>query len=118
MAMICSSLNRLLRTTPPLGPGRAILNGRSLTYPGLISGGQVRMPQEPSAPAAGLRCELQLGREDALTADSQSHFHFLLFSERNGLKVYDEWNMWGYFARTFDLTVAGTNNYQVTRRDR
>lgn len=30
--MICSSLNRLLRTTLPLGPGRAILIGEvSLT---------------------------------------------------------------------------------------
>jgi hypothetical protein len=39
--MICSSLNRLLRTTPPPGPGRAILNGRSHISTGLISGGQV-----------------------------------------------------------------------------
>jgi hypothetical protein len=75
-------------------------------------------PSSTDKPAAALRCELQLSRGDTLTTDSQSHFHFLLFSERNGLKVYDEWNMWGYFARTFDLTVAGTKNYQVTRRDR
>jgi hypothetical protein len=34
-------LNRLLRTTPPPGPGRAILNGRSHISTGLISGGQV-----------------------------------------------------------------------------
>jgi hypothetical protein len=26
--------------------------------------------------------------------------------------------MWGYFSRTFDLTVSGTKNYQVTRRER
>ena len=39
--MICSSLNRLLRTTPPPGPGRAILNERSHISSGLISGGQV-----------------------------------------------------------------------------
>ena len=30
--MICSSLKRLLRTTPPLGPERAILNGE-VTFP-------------------------------------------------------------------------------------
>ncbi len=41
--MICSSLNRLLRTTPPPGPGRAILNGRSHISTGLISGGQVTL---------------------------------------------------------------------------
>ena len=73
--------------------------------------------QTVDKPAEGLRCELQLSRGDTLS-DSQSHFHFLLLSERDGLKVYDEWNMWGYFARTFNLTVGGTKNYQVTRRDR
>jgi len=30
--MICSSLKRLLRTTPPLGPERAIVNGE-VTFP-------------------------------------------------------------------------------------
>lgn len=30
--MICSSLKRLLRTTPPLGPKRAIVNGE-VTFP-------------------------------------------------------------------------------------
>jgi len=39
--MICSSLNRLSRTTPPPGPRRAILNGESHISTGLISGGQV-----------------------------------------------------------------------------
>jgi hypothetical protein len=73
--------------------------------------------QTVDKPAEGLRCELRLNHE-VLTTDSQSHLHFLLFSERDGLKVYDEWNMWGYFTRTFDLAVSGTKNYQVTRRDR
>ena len=40
--MVCASLNRLWRTTPPFGPGRAILNGRNHISGGLISGGQVR----------------------------------------------------------------------------
>jgi hypothetical protein len=34
-----ASLNRLLRTTPPPGPGRAMLNGRSHISTRLISGG-------------------------------------------------------------------------------
>ena len=38
--MICSSLKRLLRTTPPLGPERAILNGE-VTFPlDYFSGGR------------------------------------------------------------------------------
>ena len=73
--------------------------------------------QTAEKPAEGLRCELRLNQE-VLTTHSQDHLHFLLFSEQDGLKVYDEWNLWGYFARTFDLTVSGTKNYQVTRRDR
>ena len=73
--------------------------------------------QTADKPAAGLRCELQLDHE-ALTTHPQNHLHFLLLSERDGLKVYDQWNRWGYFARSFDLTVAGPKNYQVTRRDR
>jgi len=73
--------------------------------------------QTADKPAAGLHCELQLNYE-VLTTHPQSHLHFLLFSEQDGLKVYEDWNMWGYFARTFDLTVSGTKNYQVTRRER
>lgn len=73
--------------------------------------------QTADKPAAGLRCELQLSKE-VLTTHAQSHLHFLLFSERDGLKVYDEWNSWGYFARTFDVSVSETQNYQLTRRDR
>src|SRR4029077_674634 len=42
MAMICSSLKRLLRTTPPLGPERAIVNGE-VTFPlDYFSGGRSR----------------------------------------------------------------------------
>lgn len=67
--------------------------------------------------AADLRCELQLDHE-LLTTRPQNHLHFLLLSQRDGLRVYDQWNMWGYFARAFDLTVAGTKTYHVTRRDR
>jgi hypothetical protein len=39
-AMICSSLNRLFRTTPPFDPGR-VTKWRSHIFDGLISGGQV-----------------------------------------------------------------------------
>jgi hypothetical protein len=73
--------------------------------------------QTADKPAAGLHCELQLNSE-VLTTHPQSHLHFLLFSEQDGLKVYEDWNMWGYFARTFDLTVSENRNYQVTRRER
>ena len=73
--------------------------------------------QTTDKPAAGLRCELQLNHE-VLTTHPGNHLHFLLLSEQDGLKVYEDWNMWGYFARTFDLTVSGTKHYQVTRRDR
>ncbi len=43
MPIICSSLNRLLLTTPPPGPGRAILNGRSHISYGLFPGEQVKV---------------------------------------------------------------------------
>jgi hypothetical protein len=72
--------------------------------------------QTANKPAEGLRCELRMNQE-VLTTHPQSHLHFLLFSERDGLKVYDERNSWGYFARTFDLTVSASKNYQLTRRD-
>src|ERR1700693_3499467 len=40
MAMICSSLKRLLRTTPPLGPERAIVNGEVTFLLDYFSGGR------------------------------------------------------------------------------
>jgi len=40
-AMICSSLNRLLRTTPPPTLERVILNWRSHISNGLVSGGHI-----------------------------------------------------------------------------
>ncbi len=75
------------------------------------------LAQTADKPVEGLRCELRLNNE-VLTTHPRSHLHFLLFSDRDGMKVYDEWNSWGYFARMFDLAVSGSNNYQVTRRER
>ena len=44
-------------------------------------------------PADSLRCELRPNQQ-VLTTDPHSHLHFLLFSERDGLKVYEDWNYW------------------------
>ena len=68
--------------------------------------------------AGGLRCELQpTSTQQLLATEPQSHLHFLLFSERDGLKVYADWNWWGYYARTFVLTDSASQNYEVTRRN-
>jgi hypothetical protein len=32
-----------------------------------------------------------------------AHIHFLLFSGQDGLKVYQEMNSWGYYARSFSV---------------
>jgi hypothetical protein len=44
------------------------------------------------------------------------HFHFLLFSDSDGLKVYKDWNSWGYYARSFTGTDAASRSYSLTLR--
>jgi len=56
---------------------------------------------------ASLHCELR-GNDEKGSQNSQISFmdftnnmHFLLFSNQDGLKVYREWNSWGYDSRFF-----------------
>ena len=65
-----------------------------------------------------LRCELRGNETRAidLSANPASHFHFLLFSSEEGVKIYQEWNSWGYYARSFVATDSNSNTYQISRR--
>lgn len=79
-----------------------------------------RTPRTTPPPAEPLRCELQTEDRrggDILDPKLRNHLHFILFSDRDGLRVFSEWNMWGYFARTFTLTDSNSNQYRVTSRD-
>lgn len=64
-----------------------------------------------------LRCELQTDNADTLSASPRSHLHFILLSGRDDIRVFANWNSWGYFARTFTLTDSSPNKYRVTARD-
>jgi hypothetical protein len=71
-------------------------------------------PEELVSP---LRCELrapQLGGWWSLT--SRHHLHFLLFWHKSGLKVYQGWNSWGYYARSFVGTDAGGRKHELAAR--
>jgi hypothetical protein len=76
---------------------------------------QATPPPEP------LRCELQTPDTPGagiLDPNLSNHLHFILFSSQVGLRVFSEWNAWGFYARTFTLTDSHANQYQVTSRDR
>jgi hypothetical protein len=80
---------------------------------------QIQTPRQTAEPFAGLRCELQHQAEfaDTLSARPWSHFHFILFSGRDGLRVFADWNSWGYFARSFTLTDSHSNQFHVAARN-
>jgi hypothetical protein len=64
-----------------------------------------------------LRCELR-GNENKpiqFSKDLPGWMHFILFSQQNGLRVFQEWNSWGYYARSFVATEQG-KSYRIARR--
>jgi hypothetical protein len=66
-----------------------------------------------------LRCELR-GNDNGFmyfSAHSPNHLHFILFSDADDLKVFQEWNSWGYYARTFLATDAASKTYEFSRRE-
>jgi hypothetical protein len=67
-----------------------------------------------------LRCELRSSEHDGVyfSPDWPNHLHFLLFSNRSGLKVYQDWNSWGYYARTFKVKDEHSKTYEIARRER
>ena len=64
-----------------------------------------------------LRCELQATNADTLSVKPWSHINFILLSGHDGLRVFTDWNSWGYFARSFTLTDSDSNKHLVTARD-
>jgi hypothetical protein len=82
---------------------------------------QAQSPKQEVQSSDNLRCELQHQQSettDMLFALPWSHMHFILFSGRDGLRAFEDWNSWGYFARSFTLTDSNSTKYEVTARDR
>ncbi len=75
---------------------------------------------EASVQLAELRVELRPSEDGVLLFSPQirHHLHFLLFSNQAGLKVYEDWNSWGYFAPSFKAEDENCRTYDITRRDR
>lgn len=65
-----------------------------------------------------LRCELRANDHGGIRfSTDRSHLHFILFSDVAGLKVYEEWNSWGYYARSFLATDPESKTYRIARRE-
>ena len=75
---------------------------------------------EESAQLREVRVELRPSEDGVLLFSPQirHHLHFLLFSNRAGLKVYEDWNSWGYFAPSFKAEDGNCRTYDITRRER
>jgi len=66
-----------------------------------------------------LRCEVRSSEKDQLfSPTSPYHLHFLLFWQTSGVKVYEDWNSWGYGARLFVAKDAKGRTYELERRRR
>jgi hypothetical protein len=66
-----------------------------------------------------LRCELRPSDHGGMwfSPERRSHLHFLLLSNHTGLKVYEDWNSWGYYARSFRVIDEHSKTYEITRRE-
>jgi hypothetical protein len=75
---------------------------------------------EASPPLPELRVELKPSEDGVLlfSPKLRHHLHFLLFSNKAGLKVYEDWNSWGYFAPSFKAEDETCKTYNITRRER
>ncbi len=76
--MICSSLKRLLRTTPPLGPERAIVNGE-VTFPlDYFSGGRSMSIDKFETDFRGIRWGIASARQgELILPDTFGRFSFV-----------------------------------------
>ena len=74
------------------------------------------LPQ--SVGAGDLTCTLQLNSYpySDLTTDARSHLHFVLLSKRDGIDIYEDWNEWGYFTRSFTAMDSQSRHFEITRR--
>ena len=78
--------------------------------------------QEHKAAATGifnspLRCELRRPAEGGWwSPTSRHHLHFLLFWQTSAVKVYQDWNSWGYYARSFVGGDVKGQTYEVAAR--
>jgi hypothetical protein len=63
-------------------------------------------------------CTLQLNSAPyrQLTTDPRSHLHFVLLSKRDGSNIFEDWNSWGYFTRSFTATDSQSRHFEITRR--
>ena len=75
---------------------------------------------EVSAQLPELRVELRPSEDGVLLFSPRirHHLHFLLFSNQAGLRVYEDWNSWGYFAPSFKAEDGNCKTYDITRRER
>jgi hypothetical protein len=75
---------------------------------------------ETSLQSPELRVELRPSEDGVLLFSPaiRHHLHFLLFSNQPGLKVYEDWNSWGYFAPSFKAQDGNCRTYDITRRER
>ena len=68
---------------------------------------------------SSLRCELRSSVKNVLLSpSSRHHLHFLLFWQMSGVKVYEDWNSWGYGARSFVGGDVKGHNYELWPRRR
>jgi hypothetical protein len=75
--------------------------------------------QDMSMTKSALRCELRGNENGNIYFGEYMHnMHFLLFSGQDGLKVYQEWNSWGYYARSFSAVDQDgpSKKYEIQRR--
>jgi hypothetical protein len=68
--------------------------------------------------AGDLICTLQSNSYpySDLTTGRRSHLHFILLSNRDGINIYEDWNSWGYFTRSFIATDSQSRHFEITRR--
>jgi hypothetical protein len=57
----------------------------------------------PNAARDSLRCEIRGNENGNIVFDEAGpgNLHFILSSSQEGLKVFQEWNSWGFYARSF-----------------
>src|ERR1039457_6484876 len=70
--------------------------------------------------STGPKCELR-GNDNGniyLGEFRPNNFHFILTSDKNGLKVFQEWCSWGYYARWFEAVDEEDphRRYRIARR--
>ncbi len=75
-----------------------------------------------SMPSSALRCELRGNDNNRLHfgEGAPNNMHFVLFSNQNGVRIYQESNSWGHGRRSF-AAIARSDNvtaYKIERRER